>query len=166
VRSKRFEWHDGKAAINLAIHGVGFGKAVAIFDDPLCVTFADRSHSVEKDRELTIGSTLFDEVLVVSHLTREGRIRIISARRATKAERRKYMNKPHDYINDKDDLLPEYDFDYSKGERGKHYQGLGRLVIYVSIDPDVAKHFSTTESVNTALRQLIAEGRAPEPRNE
>jgi hypothetical protein len=39
-------------------------------------------------------------------------------------------------------------------------------VIHVSIDEDVAKYFSTTESINTALRQLIAEGRAPQPRTE
>jgi uncharacterized DUF497 family protein len=166
VRSDRFEWDDGKAALNLAIHGVRFEQAEAIFDDPLGVTFADPFHAADEDREITIGATLFDQVFVVSHVIRGERIRIISARRATKAERRKYMNKPHDYINDKDDLLPEYDFDYSKGVRGKYYQGRGRLVIRVSIDEDVAKHFSTTKSVNTALRQLIAEGRAPEPRNE
>jgi hypothetical protein len=108
-------------------------------------------------------------VLVVSHVTRGGRTRIISARRATKAERRNYMNKQHDYISDKkeleDDLLPEYDFDYSKGVRGKYYTGR-RLIIYIRIDEDVAKYFSTNDSVNTALRQLIAEGRAPAPRTE
>lgn len=166
MKSDRFEWHDGKADLNLEIHGVRFEQSEAIFDDPLGVTFADPFHSADEDREITIGATLFDQVLVVSHVTRGERIRIISARHATNAERRKYMNKQHDYINDKDDLQPEYDFDYSKGVRGKHYQGRGRLVIRVSIDDDVAKHFSTTESVNTALRQLIAEGRAPAPRNE
>lgn len=76
------------------------------------------------------------------------------------------MNKEHDYIHDKDDLAPEYDFDYSKGVRGKYYQGRGRLVIHVSIDSDVAKHFSTTDSVNAALRQLIADGHTPPPRTE
>jgi uncharacterized protein (DUF4415 family) len=98
-------------------------------------------------------------VLVVIHTTTGERIRIISARHATKAERRKFMN-------DRDDLQPEYDFDYSKAERGKYYQGRGRLVIRVSLDEDVAKHYSTTESVNAALRQLIAEGKAPAPRGE
>lgn len=65
-----------------------------------------------------------------------------------------------------DDLRPEYDFDFTKGEVGKYYQGRGPLVTRVSIDADVARHFSTTQAVNDALRQLIAEARAPEPRNE
>jgi len=166
VRSVSFEWDDQKAARNLAKHGVRFEKAIDIFDDPLIVTFPDHSHSTDEDREISIGSTFWNEVLIVCHTTCGERIRIISARHATKAERRKFMNDKHDYIHDKDDLQPEYDFDYSKGERGKYYQGRGRLVIHVSIDEDVAKHYSTTELVNAALRQLIAEGRAPAPRGE
>jgi uncharacterized DUF497 family protein len=166
VRSYRFEWDDEKAAHNLAKHGVRFEKAIDIFDDPFIATFRDYSHSIDEDRQISIGSTFWDEVLVVSHTTCGERIRIISPRHATKAERRKFMNDKHDYINDKDDLQPEYDFDYSKGERGKYYQGRGRLVIRVSLDEDVAKHYSTTESVNAALRQLIAQGKAPAPRNE
>lgn len=79
------------------------------------------------------------------------------------------MNEKHDRIReefDADDLQPHYDFDYSEGVRGKYYQGRGRIIIHVSIDDDVSRYFSTTESVNQALRQLIAEGRAPEPRDE
>jgi uncharacterized protein len=166
VRSDRFEWDDEKAALNVLKHGIRFEQAEGIFDDPLIATFADRSHSSDEDRQISIGSTFGDEVLVVVHTTCGERIRIISARHATKAERRKFMNEKHDYINDRDDLQPEYDFDYSKAERGKYYQGRGRLVIRVSIDEDVAKHYSTTESVNAALRQLIAEGKAPAPRGE
>lgn len=165
--SRVFEWNDEKAELNYAKHGVRFLQAIDIFDDPFHFTFPDYDHSADEDREITIGATFFEDVLVVSHTTREGRIRIISARHATKAERRKFMNDDrNNRINDKDDLRDEYDFDYSKGERGKYYQGRGRLVIHVSIDQDVARYFSTTESVNTALRQLIAEGRAPEPRTE
>ena len=164
--SDAFEWDDEKAAFNFLKHGVRFEQAIDIFDDPLIATFADRSHSTDEDREISIGSTFWNQVLVVSHTICGERIRIISARRATKAERRKFMNDKHDYINDKDDLQPEYDFDYSKAVRGKYYQGRGRLVIHISIDEDVARHYSTSESVNAALRQLIAEGRAPAPRNE
>lgn len=166
MRSDRFEWDDEKAALNLLKHGIRFEQADGIFDDPLIATFADRSHSADEDRQISIGSTFWNQVLVVSHTTSGERIRIISARHATKAERRKYMNEKHDYIHDKDDLQPEYDFDYSQAVRGKYYQGRGRLVIRVSIDEDVAKHFSTTDAVNAALRQLIAEGRAPAPRTE
>jgi uncharacterized DUF497 family protein len=166
LRSDDYEWDEEKAAINLLKHGVRFEKAIDIFEDPLVATFTDRSHSTDEHRVISIGATFWNEVLVVSHTTRGERIRIISARHATKAERRKFMNKKHDYINDKDDLQPEYDFDYSKAEVGKYYNGRGRLVVHVSLDDDVVKHFSTAESVNAALRQLIAEGRAPEPRTE
>ncbi len=73
------------------------------------------------------------------------------------------MSKTFDTINDLDDLLPEYDF---KGAvRGKFYQP-GRSIIHMVIDEDVARYFSTSQLVNAALRQLIAEGRAPEPRDE
>jgi uncharacterized DUF497 family protein len=168
VRSDHFEWDDEKAANNLAKHRVGFEKAVDAFNDPLSVTFADEFDWFAEDREITIGTTFFNDVLVVVHTTRGERIRIISARHATKAERRRYMSekKDSDTIHDRDDMRAEYDFDYSKGVVGKYYQGRGRLVIHVSIDEDVAKYFSTTESINAALRQLIAEGRAPEPRTE
>lgn len=166
MRSDSFEWDDGKAKWNVECHGVTFTKAIRVFSDPLCATFHDAWHSDDEDRLITIGSTLFNEALVVCHTVRGERIRIISARHATKAERRKYMNDTKNRINDKDDLQPEYDFDYSKAERGKYYQGRGPLVIVVSLDEDVAKHYSSTQSVNDALRMLIAEGRAPEPRHE
>lgn len=168
MRSDRFEWHDEKAARNYEKHGISFEKATGIFDDPVAITIDDPKHSIDERRYITIGTTFFDEVLIVIHTFRNGRIRIISARRANRAERRNIMSKDIDRINDKakedDDMLPEYDF--SKGERGKFYQGRGPLVIRVSIDPDVAEHYSTTTDVNDALRMLIAEGRAPAPRRE
>jgi outer membrane protein assembly factor BamD (BamD/ComL family) len=72
------------------------------------------------------------------------------------------MNK--DKLREDDDMLPEYDF--SKGERGKFYQGHDNWIARASLDQDVVKHFSTSEQVNEALRMLIAEGRAPKPRKK
>jgi len=169
VRSDRFEWDDTKAQINYDKHRVSFEKAIGVFDDPLARTFPDHDHSFGEEREITFGTTFFGELLVVGHTVRDDRIRIFSARHATKAEKRKFMSDKFDLIRDKgmdDDLRPEYDLDFTKGEVGKYYQDRGRLVVRVSLDPDVARHFSTTDAVNEALRQLIAEGRAPEPRNE
>ncbi|MEA2338749.1 MAG: hypothetical protein QOE82_2756 [Thermoanaerobaculia bacterium] len=64
---------------------------------------------------------------------------------------------------DDDDLLPEYDF--TNGVRGMFYRP-GKTIIRMTIDEDVARHYWSSELVNKALRQLIAEGRAPEPRDE
>jgi uncharacterized DUF497 family protein len=162
-----FEWDEEKADLNHAKHGIRFEQAIDIFDDPFHFTFADDNHSTDEDREITIGVTFFGEVLLVCHVTRDEYIRIISARPATKAERRKFMNEERtDRINDKDELKAEYDIDYTKGVRGKYYSGRGPLVIRIGLDHDVARYFSTSDAVNNALRQLIAEGRAPEPRIE
>ena len=161
--SERFEWDEGKAKCNEEKHGVAFALAEQIFDDPLNITIRDRSHSGAEDRYVTIGETLFSEVLVVTHAERGDRIRIIGARRATRSEKRRYMKKDFDIINDLDDIEPEYDF--SGGVRGKYYRP-GKTIIRMTIDEDVARYYSSSELINAALRQLIAEGRAPEPRDE
>ncbi len=160
MRSARFEWDDEKAEWNLIKHGVPFDKAVFVFNDPLAVTFPDLDHSDEEDREITFGSIAFNQVLVVSHTTREERIRIISARHATKAERRRFMNKNSDEI--RDELRPEYDFDFNKGVRGKYYTPKNGYTVLMRIDLDVLRHFETAEQINEGLRTLIAEGRAPQ----
>jgi uncharacterized protein len=167
VRNEQFEWDDEKAALNLEKHGVSFARTIEIFDDPLAVTIDDPDHSDGEGRFITVGSTFWDEVLVAVHIYRDERIRIISTRRASHAERRRYMNEKFDRIHDKakeEEMRPEYDF--SGGVRGKFYQGRGRIVVHVSLDEDVARRFRTTAEVNEALRQLIAEGRAPEERHE
>ena len=163
VISDRFEWDDTKAKWNEEKHGIAFALAEQIFDDPLNITIRDRFNSEAEDRYDTIGQTLFSEVLVVSHAERGDRIRIINARRATRSEKRRYMKKDFDTVNDKDDMQPEYDF--SNGVRGKYYRP-GKTIIRMTIDEDVARYFSTSELLNDALRKLIAEGRAPEPRDE
>jgi uncharacterized DUF497 family protein len=167
VISERFEWDDVKAEWNEERHGVTFGLAEQIFDDPLNITIHDRFHSNAEDRYVTIGGTLFNEVLVVVHAERGDRIRIISARRATRQEKRRFMEKEfdtiHDAIDEVDDMQPEYDF--SGGVRGKYYRP-GKTITRMTIDDDVLRHFHSAELLNAALRQLIAEGRAPEPRDE
>jgi uncharacterized DUF497 family protein len=58
--------------------------------DPLALTFPDRDHSEEEQREITIGHTGRQQVVFVAHCRRGDRVRIISARRATPRERRQY----------------------------------------------------------------------------
>ena len=92
----QFEWDPAKAAHNLAKHGVSFDDASTVFGDPLAGTILDPRHSVEEQRFVTIGHSASGWLIVVIHAERDGRIRIISARRATRRERTKYELKTKD----------------------------------------------------------------------
>lgn len=82
-----FEWDFQKAVRNLARHDVSFSEAATIFGDPLAITVFDPDHSEEEDRFLTFGHSHEGRLLVVSHTDRKDRLRIISARQATRKER-------------------------------------------------------------------------------
>ena len=88
--SLMFLWDPRKAASNLKKHGVGFPETSTVFGDPLSSTFPDPDHSVHEQRYITIGMSGLGRLLVVSHLDEDEAVRIISARLATKAERKKY----------------------------------------------------------------------------
>jgi hypothetical protein len=88
-----FEWDPIKAQSNESKHGVSFPDAASVFLDPLAWTFPDPDHSVGGERFITIGRSLNGELVVVAHGELEAdRIRIISARRATKRESHDYEN--------------------------------------------------------------------------
>ncbi len=86
----RFEWDAVKAAANVRKHGVDFDEAATVFADDLSATARDPDHSVAEARFLTFGMSNGNRVLVVSHTDRAGVIRIISARVATRKEKRIY----------------------------------------------------------------------------
>ncbi len=83
----KFEWDDQKALNNVLKHGVSFDEAVSIFGDPLALTFVDADHSETEDRSRTYGMSNKARLLVVIHTDRRNRIRIISARKATRYEK-------------------------------------------------------------------------------
>jgi len=85
-----FEWDIHKAARNLQKHQVSFEEATTAFDDPMFITFVDEEHSDHEERYITIGLSNRGRLLVIAHTDRQGRIRIISARRATGREARFY----------------------------------------------------------------------------
>jgi uncharacterized protein len=87
-----FEWSRRKASSNLRRHGVGFEEAMTVFNNPLTAIFDDQDHSTDEERrEIAIGHSARDCLLVVSFLERMPEVvRIISARPATKKERRNY----------------------------------------------------------------------------
>ena len=85
-----FEWDDAQARRNVAKHGVAFDEAAGVFDDPDDLDGADLTHSAAAPRRLRIGRGGIGRVLVVAYTLRGATIRIISARRASRAERERY----------------------------------------------------------------------------
>ncbi|MCL1473998.1 BrnT family toxin [Argonema antarcticum] len=85
-----FQWNPDKASSNAKKHGVSFEEAVTVFGDPLAVTILDPDRSVGEFRFLTTRQSRLQRLLVVSHTEREGEVRLISARLATRQEKRNY----------------------------------------------------------------------------
>ena len=85
-----FEWDLNKAKRNLRIHSISFDEASTVFGDTLSLTIYDPLHSGEEDRLVLIGSSYKNRVLTIVHTESGGKIRIITARKATKNERKQY----------------------------------------------------------------------------
>ena len=85
-----YEWDAVKAAANVRRHHITFEEAASVFLDPSALTFWDPDHSEEEGREITIRRSGRQRVLFVAHTARESRVRIITARRATRQEQRQY----------------------------------------------------------------------------
>ncbi len=86
----RFEWDPAKAKRNLRKHRISFEEASSVFYDPLAATGADPDHSLGEERMITFGISSSGRLLVVAHTERGDTIRIISARAATRHERKIY----------------------------------------------------------------------------
>lgn len=85
-----FEWDAKKAATNLKDHRVSFEEALTVFADPLAAIFNDPDHSATERRELIIGHSRKQNLLVVGFTERGDRVRIITARSVTARERQDY----------------------------------------------------------------------------
>ncbi len=85
-----FAWDPRKAKRNLAKHGVSFDDVKTVFDDDLFLAFADPDHSTGENRFIIMGQSKQGRLLVVAYTERSDTIRIISAREATRQERRTY----------------------------------------------------------------------------
>lgn len=83
-----FEWDARKAETNLRKHGVAFKEATTVFGDPRAVNMPDPMHSLEEERFTLLGLSSLGRVLVVCYTERPPRTRIITARLATRKERR------------------------------------------------------------------------------
>ncbi len=88
-----FEWDPKKAESNAQKHAVTFDEASTVFGDPLGLLMPDPDHSLNEERYLVLGMSNQRRLLVVAFAERPPRTRLISARRAARAERRLYEEK-------------------------------------------------------------------------
>ena len=96
IYNMEFEWDEEKSESNLSKHGISFDEAKHIFSGPVLTFVDDRSDEYGEVRELSIGALGETIVLTVVHTNREGKVRLISARRANRQERSRY----YDYIKE------------------------------------------------------------------
>src|SRR5712692_8002456 len=85
-----FEWDAEKAQENRRKHGVSFEEGLDVLGDPLSITIDDPDHSANEQHYIDVGTSEKGRVLVVSYTERGGTIRIISCRKATPHERKRY----------------------------------------------------------------------------
>ena len=85
-----FEWDPEKADANFQKHGVSFDEASTVFGDALSLLMPDPDHSAHEERYLVLGMSAHRKLLVVAFAERPPNTRLISARRATRAERKRY----------------------------------------------------------------------------
>jgi uncharacterized DUF497 family protein len=90
-----FEWDASKATLNLSKHRVSFDEATTVFDDPLAVIFDDLNHSSNERREIIVGHSVSNRLLLVCFSERTDIIRIFSARPVTGRERKDYEENIH-----------------------------------------------------------------------
>ena len=92
----KFEWNDTKALKNIEKHGVSFEEAITVFYDDFALQYFDREHSqLKEDSFLILGMSNNSRILMICHCEKESGdiIRIISARKATKNEKKSYQGK-------------------------------------------------------------------------
>ena len=90
----QFTWDPKKAVANLKKHKVSFEEAITVFYDPLAKIAPDPEHSIDEDRSILVGHSSTHSLIFVVHVYKksEDTIRIISARLATKRERKDFEN--------------------------------------------------------------------------
>jgi uncharacterized DUF497 family protein len=88
--SLKFEWDPKKATANLRKHAVSFEEAASVFNDLLATVYEDPDHSVREKRYLTIGTSSGGRLLHIAFADRGERIRIVTARKVTRTERKLY----------------------------------------------------------------------------
>lgn len=90
----RFEWDEKKAIINKRKHDVSFDEAQTVFSDAFSIIKADIGHSDNEERQLIVGMSRKNRMIIISFTEREDVVRLVNARKATRNERKQY-EKPY-----------------------------------------------------------------------
>lgn len=90
INKLEFEWDENKAVSNFQKHGISFDEAKLVFKDYSAYIFDDEKHSSHEKRELIIGYSKQDKLLIACFTMRNNKIRIINIRLTNKDEKRKY----------------------------------------------------------------------------
>jgi uncharacterized DUF497 family protein len=154
IRIGEFEWDEAKAASNARKHGVSFEEAMTVFLDELAVPFEEPMHP---ERLILLGESQLGRVLLVVFAERGigGRIRIISARRATNASGQP-MPKTTEPSKRSLREIPEIVFATAKRlRRGKYAEKARRSFAVVIVEPALFARFGSSEAVNAALRAVV-----------
>lgn len=144
----KFEWDNNKARFNLSKQAISFEEASTVFGDLNSITITDPEHSLAEDRYLILGQSYRGKLLVVVP-PNEVRISELSVHGGQIERKHELMKR---IAKSQGDMLPDYDF--SKGLRGKYAKRYGKGSNVVVLDPDVAKIFGDSKSVNRSLRSL------------
>ena len=147
-----FEWDAGKAASKLSKHGIDFAEAMTVFSDALEVMVPDPAHSAAELRFVSTGLSKAGRILTVAYTEATGAFES-SARGKLLPESGDSMSQEISPEED-EDMLPEYDF--AHGVRGKHYEDYRAGTNVVFLEPDLAKVFKDSDSVNRVLRLLLS----------
>jgi uncharacterized DUF497 family protein len=151
-----FEWDDAKSRENLKKHGVSFEEAMTALADPFALEAADLVHP---SRFVTIGRSALMRTLFVVHAesVRGGRIRLISARRASPAQRTRSGGdmKKADATRHSEDDTARYDWAHAKRGRLAARAAKASALLRI-LDADLAERFPDSKAVNDALRALLA----------
>jgi len=161
-----FAWDVRKADSNFAKHAISFYEATEVFDDPMHQAFADTGHSDHEDRFGVIGRIHDGRIIALVYtLTDNDEIRLISARRAGRAEIRFYMKEPDELRDEALEVSQqdEDDFDLSRfkwAHRGAIFT-VKRGPEWVRLEDHVRVIFQGDEEVNDALKWIMRDGRYP-----
>ncbi len=90
-----FEWDEDKNQSNITKHGIDFQQAKRVFKDPNILTYEDTRFNYKEIREISVGQLILMTqqkiiIVVIIHTDRDGKVRLISARKASKRERKLY----------------------------------------------------------------------------